>query len=49
MTIYLSIRPQNAAAKGLYEKLGFEFHEEETGGELLYRFGPVRDVDTPGS
>ena len=36
-TIYLSFRPENYAAKCLYEKLGFVFHEKETDGELVYR------------
>jgi diamine N-acetyltransferase len=42
-TIYLSFRPENVAAKQLYERLGFTFHEEEPDGELVYRFGSVRD------
>lgn len=45
-TIYLSFRPDNIAAKRLYEKLGFDFHEEEPDGELVYRFGSVREIAT---
>ena len=44
-TIYLSFRPENTAAKNFYEKLGYEFHEEESDGELIYRFGPVAEID----
>ena len=43
-TIYLSFRPENVAAKGLYEKLGFDYQEEEPDGELIYRFGPARNI-----
>ena len=45
-TIYLSFRPENVAAKRLYEKLGLDFHEEEPDGELIYRFGSVRGFAT---
>ncbi len=45
-TIYLSFRPENVAAKRLYEKLGFDFHKEEPDGELVYCFGSVRDFAT---
>jgi diamine N-acetyltransferase len=45
-TIYLSFRPENFAAKHLYEKLAFEFYEEEADGELIYRFGEVRGLAT---
>jgi diamine N-acetyltransferase len=45
-TIYLSFRPENVAAQRLYEKLGFDFHEQEPDGELVYRFGSVREVPT---
>lgn len=45
-TIYLSFRPENIAAKRLYEKLDFAFHEEEPDGELISRFGSVRDFTT---
>ena len=45
-TIYLSFRPENVAAKRLFEKLGFDFHGEEPDGELVYRFGLARDFAT---
>lgn len=45
VTIYLSFRPENIAARKFYEKLGFEFHEEEPDGELVYRYGPKREIE----
>lgn len=43
-TIYLSFRPENHAAKALYEKLEFAFHVEEPDGEVVYRYGPPGDL-----
>jgi diamine N-acetyltransferase len=48
-TIYLSFRPENIGAKKLYEKLGFQFHEVEPDGEIIYRFGDVREFETPST
>ena len=45
-TIYLSFRPENEVAKRLFEKLGYVFHIEEPDGEIVYRYGPVRDLVT---
>jgi diamine N-acetyltransferase len=42
-TIYLSFRPENSAARGLYDGLGFHEHEIEADGEVVYRLGPLRD------
>ena len=39
-TVYLSFKPENLAARHLYEGLGFVFQEKEADGELLYRRGP---------
>lgn len=43
-TIYLSFRPENAAAQALYTELGFTCQEIEADGELLYRLGPPATV-----
>jgi diamine N-acetyltransferase len=40
-TIYLSFRPENDAARNLYDRLGFVEHEIEADGEVVYRLGPV--------
>jgi diamine N-acetyltransferase len=40
-TIYLSFRPENDAARSLYERLGFAEHEIEPDGEVVYRLGPI--------
>jgi len=40
-TIYLSFRPENAAARRLFDSLGFEEHEIEPDGEVVYRLGPA--------
>ncbi len=42
-TIYSSTRPENEAAQNLLVKLGFEKHEVEPDGEILYRHGPPRE------
>ncbi len=39
-TTYLSFKPENNAARLLFESLGFVFQEAEGDGELLYRLGP---------
>lgn len=39
-TIYLSFRPENTAARRLYDTLGFVEHEIEPDGEVVYRLGP---------
>ena len=39
-TTYLSFRPENNAARLLFESLSFVFQETESDGELLYRLGP---------
>ena len=44
ITIYLSFRPENKAARRLYEGLGFVQHEIEADGEVVYRLGPAREV-----
>jgi len=44
ITIYLSFRPENNAARRLYESLGFVKHEIEPDGEIVYRLGPVHDI-----
>ena len=44
VTIYLSFRPENDAARRLYESLGFVQHEIEPDGEVIYRLGPVREI-----
>lgn len=46
VTIYLGFRPENAAAKGLFEKLDYVFHIEEPDGEIVSRYGPERDIST---
>jgi diamine N-acetyltransferase len=43
-TIYLSCRPENAAARRLFESLGFVQHEIESDGEVVYRLGPVAEI-----
>ena len=42
VTIYLSMRPENVAARQLFTGLGFIEHEVEADGEVVYRYGPVR-------
>jgi diamine N-acetyltransferase len=42
-TIYTSTRPENEAAKCLLAELGFEEHEVEPDGEVVYRHGPPRE------
>jgi diamine N-acetyltransferase len=42
-TIYSSTRPENDAAQYLLAKLGFEKHEVEPDGEVVYRHGPSRE------
>jgi diamine N-acetyltransferase len=44
ITIYLSFRPENNAARSLYEGLGFVQHAIEPDGETVYRLGPAREV-----
>ena len=44
ITIYLSFRPENNAARRLYESLGFVKHEIEPDGEIIYRLGPAREI-----
>ena len=44
ITIYLSFRPENNAARKLYEGLDFVQHEIEPDGEIIYRHGPAREV-----
>jgi diamine N-acetyltransferase len=44
LTIYLSFRPENAAARGLYDRLGFVEHEIEPDGEVVYRHGTSREI-----
>jgi diamine N-acetyltransferase len=44
-TIYLSFRPENAAARALYDRLGFVKHETEPDGEVVYRLGSSRELD----
>jgi diamine N-acetyltransferase len=41
LTIYLSFRPENDAARRFYDRLGFVEHEIEADGEVVYRLGPV--------
>ena len=43
LTIYSSTRPENKAAQNLLVELGFEKHEVEPDGEMVYRHGPKRD------
>jgi diamine N-acetyltransferase len=43
-TIYLSFRPENVAARNLYESLGFIYELTEPDGEIVYRFGPKRTI-----
>jgi diamine N-acetyltransferase len=43
-TIYLSFRPENRAARHLYDRLGFVGHEIEPDGEVVYRLGPPREI-----
>ena len=42
-TIYSSTRPENEAAQYLLAELGFEEHEVEPDGEVVYRHGPPRE------
>jgi diamine N-acetyltransferase len=42
VTIYSSTRPENEAAQCLLVDLGFEKHEVEPDGEVVYRHGPPR-------
>jgi diamine N-acetyltransferase len=44
LTIYLSFRPENDAARSLYDRLGFVEHEIEPDGEVVYRLGPFREI-----
>jgi diamine N-acetyltransferase len=44
LTIYLSFRPENDAARSLYDRLGFVKHEIEPDGEVVYRLGPSREI-----
>jgi ribosomal protein S18 acetylase RimI-like enzyme len=43
VTIYSSTRPENDAAQKLLARLGFEEHEVEPDGEMVYRHGPPRE------
>jgi diamine N-acetyltransferase len=43
-TLYLSFRPENTTAKRFYELLGFEYHATEPDGELIYRWGKLREL-----
>ena len=45
-TIYLSFRPENEAARALYDRLGFVFHIVEPDGEVVFRHGPAKDLGT---
>jgi diamine N-acetyltransferase len=42
-TIYSSTRPENKVAQYLLMELGFEEHEVEPDGEVVYRHGPPRE------
>jgi len=42
-TIYSSTRPENEAAQYLLAEFGFEKHEVESDGEVVYRHGPPRE------
>jgi diamine N-acetyltransferase len=42
-TIYTSTRPGNEAAQCLLAELGFQEHEVEPDGEVVYRHGPPRE------
>ena len=42
-TIYTSTRPENDVVRHLFVKLGFEEHEVEPDGEVVYRHGPPRE------
>ena len=44
VTIYLSFRPENHAAKHLFQSLGFVQHEIESDGEIVFRLGPPRAI-----
>lgn len=44
LTVYLSFRPENDAARSLYDRLGFVEHEIEPDGEVVYRLGPSRQI-----
>lgn len=46
-TIYLSFRPENIAARSLYDRFGFVEQEIEADGEVLYRLGPPREIPPP--
>ena len=43
-TIYLSCRPDNTAARHLFDSLGFVEHEIEPDGEVVYRLGPAANI-----
>ncbi len=43
ITIYSSTRPENEIMRHLFVKLGFEQHEVEPDGEVVYRHGPPRE------
>jgi diamine N-acetyltransferase len=43
-TVFLSFRPENHAARRLYEGLGFVEQEIESDGEVLCRLGPPREI-----
>ena len=44
ITVYTSFRPENDAAKKLYESAGFVYHMTEPDGEIVYRLGPIREI-----
>jgi diamine N-acetyltransferase len=46
LTIYLSFRPENDAARSFYDRLGFLKHEIEPDGEVVYRRGLPREIAT---
>ena len=43
VTVYTSIRPENEATRCLLAELGFEKHEVEPDGEVVYCRGPARE------
>ena len=45
ITIYLSFRPENDAARSLFASLGFAEHEVESDGEVVFRLGPPQQAD----